>query len=45
MLIEIALIIIAIIQLFRFALEAGRYAKDYTYQEEEMTEEVRRMFS
>jgi hypothetical protein len=45
MLIEIALIILTIIQLLRFVIEAGRYAKDYTYQEEEMTEEVRRMFS
>jgi hypothetical protein len=45
MLIEITLIILTIIQLLRFCVEAGRYAKDYTYEEEEMTEEAKRMFS
>jgi hypothetical protein len=45
MLLEIILIIIALIQICRFALEAGRFAKDYTYQEPEMTEEAKRMFS
>jgi hypothetical protein len=45
MFMEIVLIIITIIQFLRFILEAGRYVKDYNYQEEEMTEEARRMFS
>jgi hypothetical protein len=45
MLLELVLIIIALIQLSRLLLEAMRYSKDYTYQEEEMSEEVRRMFS
>jgi hypothetical protein len=45
MFLEALLIIIAIIQFFRFILEAGRYVKDYNYQEEPMTEEAKRMFT
>jgi hypothetical protein len=45
MLLEIVLIIIALIQLLRLLIEAMRYSKDYTYEEEEMSEEVKRMFS
>jgi hypothetical protein len=42
---EVVLTIIAIIQFLRFIIEAGRFTKDYSYAEEEMTEEAKRMFT
>jgi hypothetical protein len=42
---EIVITILVVIESLRFIIEAGRFAKDYNYIEEPMTEEAKRMFT